>query len=120
MLDFMKLESDRAVRSLSKGNRGRLKIVLAVSRRAPLILMDEPLSGLDPMAREMIIKGLISFVELEEQTVILTTHEVSEVEPLLDLVVAIQEGQVLKMDKVDQIRDVYGQSLVDWMKTTLI
>lgn len=56
----MQFKPDARVKDLSKGNRGRLKIVLTLSRRAKLILMDEPLSGLDPIVRESIIKGLAS------------------------------------------------------------
>jgi len=116
MLKFMQLNPETRIKDLSRGNRGRLKIVLALARNAGLILMDEPLSGLDPMVRESIIKGLISYIDLERQTVIMTTHEVAEIEPLLDLVVAIREGQVLKIEEVDRIRQEYNLSLVEWMK----
>jgi len=119
MLKFMQLKPDARVKDLSKGNRGRLKIVLTLSRRAKLILMDEPLSGLDPIVRESIIKGLVSFIDLEHQTVIMTTHEVAEIEPLLDMVVAIRDGQVLKIEEVDNIREEHNISLVEWMKKVL-
>lgn len=119
MLAFMQLNLWDRVKNLSKGNRGRLKIVLALSRSAALILMDEPLSGLDPIVRESIIKGMISFIDLETQTVIMTTHEVAEVEPMLDLVVAIRDSQVLKVEEIDNIRGELNMSLVEWMKQTL-
>ena len=90
MLDFLELDPNRKISALSKGNAMRVKLVLTLSRNAPLILLDEPLSGLDPMVRESIIKGLISFLDMDAQTVILTTHEVEEVEPLLDMVAAIR------------------------------
>ena len=120
MLAFMQLDPTKRVKELSKGNRGRLKIILTLARTAPLLLMDEPLSGLDPLARENIIKSLISYIDSEEQTVIMTTHEVAEVEPLLDLVVAIQGGQVLKIAEVEEIRSQQNKSLVEWMKETLV
>lgn len=116
MMRFMELEPNKRISSLSKGNKGRLKLALAVARRAPLILLDEPLSGLDPMVRESIIKGLISYLDMEKQTVVLTTHEVDEIEPLLDLVVAIKDGQIFKIEEVDTIREEYGLGLTDWMK----
>ncbi|AEG61095.1 ABC transporter ATP-binding protein [Desulforamulus ruminis] len=119
MLTFMQLEPDQKVRSLSKGNRGRLKIILALSRQVPLVLMDEPLSGLDPLVRDSIIRSLISFLDLESQTVIMSTHEVAEVEPILDMVVAIQKGQIRNIDEVENIRSQHGQSLIQWMKETL-
>lgn len=119
ILRFMQLDPDKKVRHLSKGNRGRLKILLALSRRAPLVLMDEPLAGLDPVVRDSIIKSMISYLDLQEQTVFLSTHEVSEVEPVLDLVISVREGQLMGMDEVDHIREQYGLSLVEWMKETL-
>ncbi len=116
ILRFMQLEPGKKVKNLSKGNRGRLKILLALSRRAPLILMDEPLAGLDPMVRETIIKSMLSYLDLEKQTVLMSTHEVSEVEPVLDMVVAIWDGQIRGLDEVDNIREQHGLSLVEWMK----
>ena len=118
MLDFMQFAAQQKVSSLSKGNLARLKLVLVLSRKASLILLDEPLSGLDPMIRESILKGLIAFIDLPDQTVIMTTHEVSEVEPLLDMVVALRDGKVIRMDDVENIRTVYGNGLVQWMKET--
>jgi len=119
ILGFMQLDPDKRVRHLSKGNRGRLKILLALSRRAPLILMDEPLAGLDPVVRDSIIKSMISYIDLQEQTVFLSTHEVSEVEPVLDMVISVYEGRIRGMETVDNIREKHGVSLVDWMKETM-
>ncbi|RYM01735.1 ABC transporter ATP-binding protein [Sporolactobacillus sp. THM7-7] len=115
MIDFMKLDRDQKVKNLSKGNRGRLKIVVTLSREAPFILMDEPLSGLDPMVRQSIVKGLISFIDLEKQTIVLTTHELQEIEPLLDTVILIKDGEILDQRRVEDIRSKENLSLVDWM-----
>ncbi len=119
ILSFMQLEPNKKVRHLSKGNRGRLKILLALSRQAPLILMDEPLAGLDPLVRDSIIKSMISYLDLREQTIFMSTHEVSEVEPVLDMVISLSEGQLMGMYEVENIREQHGLSLVDWMKKTL-
>ncbi|SHK62423.1 ABC transporter ATP-binding protein [Desulforamulus aeronauticus] len=120
MLSFMQLDQTKKVKDLSKGNRGRLKIILVLARRVPLVLMDEPLSGLDPLVRDSIIKSLISYLDLSEQTVIITTHEVTEMEPILDMVVAVQNGNIQGIAEVDEIRSKYGKSLVEWMKETLV
>ncbi len=120
MLEFMQLDGDQRVRALSKGNLGRLKIVLAVSRQVPLIVMDEPLSGLDPLVRQSILKGLISFIDLDHQTIVLSTHEVDEVEPLLDLAVLLDHGVMKAMDYTDHIRETLGGSILDWMKQALV
>ena len=116
MLVSMQLEPGKKVKALSKGNRGRLKIVLVLARDVPLVLMDEPLSGLDPMVRDAIIKSLISYLNLARQTVIMSTHEVAEVEPILDTVVAMRNGRICGMAEVEDIRGVHGLSLVEWMK----
>jgi len=120
MLSFMQLEPNKKVKDLSKGNRGRLKIILSLARRVPLVLMDEPLSGLDPLVRDSIIQSLISYIDLEQQSVIMTTHEVTEVEPLLDTVVAVQNGQIRGIAEIDDIRSQQGQSLIGWMKQNLL
>lgn len=120
MLEFMQLDGHQQVRALSKGNQGRLKIVLAVSRKVPLIVMDEPLSGLDPLVRQSILTGLISFIDLDSQTVVLSTHEVGEVEPLLDMAVLLDHGAVRAMDDTDHIRETVGGNLLDWMKQVLV
>lgn len=119
ILSFMGLEPDKKVRHLSKGNLGRLKITLALSRRAPLVLMDEPLAGLDPLARDAIIKSMISYLDLREQTVFISTHEVSEVEPVLDMVMSLHYGEIKGFEEVENIREKFGLSLLDWMKKTL-
>lgn len=113
--DFMRLNPGDKVKNLSKGNRGRVKLMVTLARNAPYILMDEPLSGLDPIVRDSIIKGLISFVDLSKQTVIITTHEVNEVEPLLDRVVAVRDGEIIKFADVEELRSKEGLSLAEWM-----
>ncbi|WP_044894688.1 ABC transporter ATP-binding protein [Bacillus alveayuensis] len=117
ILAYMQLvERTKKLKHLSKGSRGRVKIALALAREVPVLLMDEPLSGLDPMVRELIVKGLVSFIDLERQTVIITTHEVSEIEYLLDEVIFIREGKVIERETVDELRETNHHSVVDWMK----
>ncbi|MEF2968569.1 ABC transporter ATP-binding protein [Paenibacillus sp. M1] len=118
MLAFMELSGDQPIKALSKGNMARLKIILALSRQVPLILMDEPLSGLDPIVRGSIIKSLISFVDIEHQTVVLSTHEVAEIEPLLDMAVLIHNGRIQSIQEVDEIRASGNMNLVEWMRQT--
>ncbi|MCL7748901.1 ATP-binding cassette domain-containing protein [Halalkalibacter alkaliphilus] len=113
---FMNLDRGAKLKHLSKGNRGRLKIVLTLSRDVPVILMDEPLSGLDPMVRDSIVKGLISFIDLERQVVLITTHEIREIEAILDEVVLIKNGKILGHKNVEQLRIEENMGIVDWMK----
>ncbi|CAM3216917.1 ABC transporter ATP-binding protein [Sporolactobacillus spathodeae] len=115
ILQFMKLDRAQKVKDLSKGSRARLKIVVTLARDVPFILMDEPLSGLDPMVRQSIIRGLLSFIDLERQTIILTTHELAEIEPLLDTVILLKDGTVVATERIESIRDKEKLNLVDWM-----
>ncbi|MBC7106115.1 MAG: ABC transporter ATP-binding protein, partial [Firmicutes bacterium] len=78
LLAFMELDAARRVGDLSKGQRARLKLVLALSRRAPLVLLDEPLSGIDPPSRARIIRAVVGEYRLGEQTIVLSTHQVKE------------------------------------------
>lgn len=115
IMEFMKLDPKNKLKHLSKGNRGRVKIVLALARKAPIVLMDEPFSGLDPMVRNSIVKGLISFVDLENQLILITTHEIREIETILDEVIAIKEGNIVAHRNVDDLRKETQKSIVDWM-----
>jgi ABC-2 type transport system ATP-binding protein len=112
---FMKLERKAKLKHLSKGNRGRLKMVLTLAREVPVILMDEPLSGLDPMVRDSIVKGLISFIDLEKQTVLITTHEIKEIEAILDEVILIKDGSIVGHRNVEQLRIEENIGIVEWM-----
>lgn len=103
------------ISTLSKGNRGRVKIAATLGRNAAYYLLDEPFSGLDPMVREDIARGLIRFTDTEWQTILLSTHEIKEVEPLLDELIVLKEGQVLAHKEIDEIRDVYGIDATAWM-----
>ncbi|PLS15664.1 ABC transporter ATP-binding protein [Bacillus sp. M6-12] len=116
MLRFLNLNDDKTVKSMSKGNRGRLKLVLALSREAPIVLLDEPFSGLDPMVRESIVKGLLSFIDFEKQTVILSTHEIEEIETLLDEVIVIHSGTIAGRKNVEMLREEDGKSVLEWLK----
>jgi ABC-2 type transport system ATP-binding protein len=112
---FLNLTLDSKIKNLSKGNRGRVKIAVTLGREADYYLLDEPFSGLDPMVRDDIAKGLIRFTDPERQTVLLSTHELKEVEPLLDEIVVLRGGRVIAHEAVDVIRDAYGKDATSWM-----
>ncbi|WP_413380331.1 ABC transporter ATP-binding protein [Alkalihalobacillus sp. 1P02AB] len=117
MIDFMNLVGRDKVKHLSKGNRSRLKITLALARDVPIVLLDEPLSGLDPLVRDSIIKSLISFINLDKQLILITTHEVMEVEMILDEVIVLKEGQIIGHNHVDDLRTRENKGVLDWMKS---
>ncbi|WP_342513636.1 ABC transporter ATP-binding protein [Sporosarcina sp. FSL K6-1522] len=112
---FLNVSLDSKIKTLSKGNRGRVKIAVTLGREAAYYLLDEPFSGLDPMVRDDIAKGLIRFTDPERQTVILSTHELKEVEPLLDEIVVLKGNRMIAHEAVDTIRDTYGKDATSWM-----
>jgi len=115
ILQFLNVSLTSKIKSLSKGNRGRVKIAVTLAREADVYLLDEPFSGLDPMVRDDIAKGLIRFTDPERQTVIMSTHEIREVEPLLDEIIVMRGGRMIAQEAVDEIRDFYGVDATSWM-----
>ncbi|SEB04440.1 ABC-2 type transport system ATP-binding protein [Thalassobacillus cyri] len=116
ILRLMHIEGDEKIKHLSKGNRGRVKMAVTLARNAPYILLDEPFSGLDPMVRTSIVQGMIQYIDLQSQTLIITTHEINEIEALLDEVIVLRKGKILGQQSTEDIRMEYQISVVDWMK----
>lgn len=117
LLMTMDLDGRQKVRNLSKGLRARLKLIAALSRSVPLVLLDEPFSGIDPSSRAKIIRSIVSEFQTGEQTIILSTHSVSESEPMFDDVIFLHRGSVKLFDTADNLRASYGCSLENiWEK----
>ncbi|MFS0784550.1 ABC transporter ATP-binding protein [Bacillus sp. 1P06AnD] len=95
MVEFFKLPKERRLKELSKGNLARFTIVIGLSQNAPYVLMDEPFSGIDIFSREEFIASLKSDFMIEGQTIIITTHEIDEIESIADHVFLLEEGKVL-------------------------
>ncbi|MDI6907246.1 MAG: ABC transporter ATP-binding protein [Thermoanaerobacterales bacterium] len=113
LLGAMELDAAQRVGDLSKGQRARLKLVLALARRAPLVLLDEPLSGIDPPSRARILSAIVGEYRLGEQTVILATHAVAEAEGLFDRVLFLREGRVALYGAAENLRAGHGCSIQD-------
>lgn len=116
MLEFMNLDPAQRIKTLSKGNRGRVKIVITLAREAELLLLDEPLSGLDPIVRRSIIQSLVSFVDVDTQGVLISTHEVNEMDPLLDRVLVLRQQHMLDLEDSEAIREQFGVDTAGWME----
>jgi len=116
LLKDMKIDRDKKIGKLSKGNRGRLKLALTLARDAAVVLLDEPFSGLDPMVRESIVKSLLTYLELDKQTIVIATHEIHEIEQILDEVVVVLNGRIEEKKDVEQLREESGMSLLEWLK----
>lgn len=116
LLEFMGLDPDKKVSSLSKGMRARLKLILALARKAPLLLLDEPFSGIDPASRDRIVEGIVRQFKSEVQSMIISTHAVGDTEQLFDGVVFLDEGTVSLQGNAEDLRDQYGKSINDLFK----
>ena len=112
-LDMMKslgIEPEARLSSLSKGNKEKVQLILVMAREAELYLLDEPIGGVDPAAREYILNTIIRNYS-ENATILLSTHLIHDVERILDEVVFISRGQIVLQNSVDQIREEKGCSI---------
>ena len=111
LVRFMDLPEDRKVGALSRGQRARVKVVFAFSWPSALVLMDEPLGGFDPPSRRKIISAMFREFRLGEQTILVSTHLVSEIEEFVEEVVYLREGEIALMGNADELREDRGASL---------
>jgi len=116
ILKFMNLKPELRINNLSKGMVGRVKLTITMARDVPLIVMDEPLAGIDPKSRSRILEGLISEYDAEKQTIILSTHEVLEAERFFDYVVFLEYGAVKLQGDADDLRAEHEMSIQDLVK----
>jgi ABC-2 type transport system ATP-binding protein len=116
LLDDLKIDKKARMKALSKGTKEKVQLILVMSRRARLYLLDEPIAGVDPAAREYILGTIVSNYS-RESTIIITTHLISDVEQVLDDYVFLsQNGEILETGSVDQVRDETGRSLDERFK----
>ncbi len=103
LLEFMKLDSNHSVKSLSKGMKEKLKLTLVLSRKAKLYILDEPLGGVDPTAREKILDAIINNFS-ENSSMIITTHLVHDIERVFDDVAFIADGEIVLQGNAEELR----------------
>ena len=111
LLAFMKLDPRARIGELSHGQRARLKLVAAFAWPSRLVVMDEPFNGIDPPSRLRILDTLVRELRVEEQTVLLSTHLVAEVEEMVEHVVYLRDGVVALEGHADDLRRDRGGSL---------
>lgn len=110
MLQSLQIDLRLPLKKLSKGTKEKVQLVLTMSRRAELYLLDEPIAGVDPAAREYILKTIISHYN-PEAMVLISTHLIADVEPVLDDVVFLQNGKIALHEAADRIREERGKSI---------
>lgn len=110
MLERLNLDPQKRLKSLSKGTKEKVQLILVMSRQADLYCLDEPIGGVDPAARDYILNTIISNYN-ENATVIISTHLISDIEQVLDEVVFIKDGNVTLHSSVDDVRSKEGKSV---------
>ncbi len=110
MCDTLHIDTGLRMKSLSKGTKEKVQLILVMSRQAKLYLLDEPIAGVDPAARDFILTTILNNYN-PEGTVLISTHLIADVERVLDEVVFIKDGKVLRQQQVDDIREQEGKSV---------
>ena len=110
LLEDLDLNPDEQLKNLSKGNKEKVQLILVMSRQAKLYILDEPIGGVDPAAREYILRTIINNY-CEDASVVISTHLIAEIEPILDEIVFLKEGKVILQGNTDDIREEYGKSI---------
>ena len=110
MLAQLQIAPNQVLKQMSKGTKEKVQLILAMSRKAKLYLLDEPIGGVDPATRDYILRTIIGNYS-EDAAVIISTHLIADVEQILDEVVFLREGQVMLHESVETIRDEKGKSV---------
>lgn len=110
MLKLLNIGVNDRIKTMSKGTKEKLNLVLVMSRAARLYLLDEPIAGVDPAARDYILRTIISNYS-EDSSVIITTHHIADVEKILDDVIFLNEGKIELNSAVEDLREEHGKSV---------
>lgn len=110
LLKFMKLEKNMKVNSLSKGMTEKLNLTLILSRKAKLYILDEPIAGVDPVARDKILDAIINNYN-QDSSMIITTHLVRDIERLFDEVIFLKQGEVILSGNAEELREEKSKSI---------
>ena len=115
MLQALGINPRMAFKKLSKGNREKVQLIMTMSRNAGIYLLDEPIAGVDPAARDFILRTIISNYS-EKALVLISTHLIADVEPVLDEVVFLKQGHIELHENVDFLRERTGMSVDNYFR----
>ena len=110
MLGKLGINPRAKFRTLSKGTKEKVQLILVMSRRADLYILDEPIAGVDPAARDYILNTIISNYD-ENASILISTHLISDIENILDEVIFLKQGNIVRFSSVDEIRSSEGKSV---------
>lgn len=117
LLEKLDLNENLRISQMSKGMQEKLQLVLVMSRKASLYILDEPLGGVDPASRDYILDTILSNFE-EGASVIISTHIISDVERILDEVIFIDKGEIIVQDDADNLRQINNMSIDEIFRRT--
>ncbi|HHJ7663923.1 TPA: ABC transporter ATP-binding protein [Streptococcus pyogenes] len=117
LLRDLELDPEDRFKTLSKGNKEKVQLILVMSRKARLYVLDEPIGGVDPAARDYILKTIINSY-CENASVIISTHLISDIEPILDEVIFLKQGRLFLSGNADDLRQEYQQSIDSLFRET--
>ena len=115
MLQKLDIDPSSPLKTLSKGTREKVQLIMVMSRRARVYILDEPIAGVDPAARDYILKTIIQDYN-EDASILLSTHLIADVEQLLDDVIFLKDGQIILSSSVEEIRDTRHQSVDSYFR----
>lgn len=110
MIENLHIDSKKTLSAMSKGTREKVQLILVMSRAAKLYLLDEPIGGVDPAARDYILNTILTNYE-PQSTILISTHLISDIEKILDDVIFIQNGKAVLQSSVEEIRESRGMSV---------
>ncbi len=119
LLQSLKIDLQSSMKSLSKGTKEKVQLVFVMSRNADLYILDEPIAGVDPAARDFILRTIIQEYN-ENSTILLSTHLISDIENILDDVIFMQGGRILLYSCVEDIRLKQGKSLDSYFREVFV
>ncbi len=110
MIDSLGIDENAKLKTLSKGNKEKVQLILVMSRRADLYVLDEPIGGVGPAARDYILSTIIRNYS-EQSSILISTHLIQDVERVLDDIILIKDGDIYLTGSVDDIREQQGKSV---------
>ena len=110
MINALKIDKNQKLKTMSKGTKEKVQLILVMSRKADLYILDEPIGGVDPAARSYILKTILSNY-CKDSTLLIATHLISEIENICDDVIFISKGNIVLQGNVEEIREEKGKSI---------
>ena len=115
MLGSLNIDMTMPLKKMSKGTKEKVQLIMTMSRRAKLYLLDEPIAGVDPAARDYILRTIISNYD-ENATVLISTHLIADVENVLDEAIFLRQGKIVLHESVDELKESTGKSVDEYFR----